>query len=81
MGLLPKKFSGKFRARPSILSLSTTADLRRRTVEPMWPFMVAGLIVAYGINAGANAMMACTTLFRLSLEVNAYSTAFGCPGR
>lgn len=26
----------------------------------MWPFMAAGLIVAYGINAGANAMMACT---------------------
>jgi ATP synthase j chain len=25
----------------------------------MWPFMVSGLIVAYAINAGANAMKAC----------------------
>ncbi|KAF7506061.1 hypothetical protein GJ744_012308 [Endocarpon pusillum] len=39
MGLLPKKFPGKF-------------------AEPMWPFMAAGLIVAWGINTGANAMMA-----------------------
>jgi ATP synthase j chain len=28
--------------------------------EPVWPFMAAGLIVAYAINAGANAMMKCT---------------------
>ncbi|ETN45516.1 uncharacterized protein HMPREF1541_09348, partial [Cyphellophora europaea CBS 101466] len=25
--------------------------------EPMTPFFVAGLIVLYGVNAGANAMM------------------------
>lgn len=61
MGLWPKKFPGKMgetvhfpTVRPQSLILSPTA-------EPMWPFMAAGLIVAWGINAGANAMMDCTT--------------------
>jgi hypothetical protein len=30
------------------------------TAEPMMPFFAAGLIVAYCVNAGANAMMQCT---------------------
>ncbi len=41
----------------------------------MWPFMVAGLIVAYGINSGAKAMMACKVHFFVDHSLNIPTTA------
>lgn len=35
-------------------------DARDDIAKPMWPFYAAGLIIAYGINAGAVAMSQCT---------------------
>lgn len=59
MGLWPKKFPGKMGTNLKIPMSTMLTSLP--VAEPMWPFMVAGLIVAYGINAGANAMMECTS--------------------
>ena len=45
-----------------------TSELTCDTAEPMIPFYVAGVVVLWGINAGANAMINCELQVRLDLE-------------
>ena len=44
------------------LCLQLTSTDTSSLAEPMMPFMAAGLIVLYAVNAGANAMMKCESI-------------------
>ncbi len=56
---IPKKYPGKFGQSPQQYVLGGSSLTQEFTAEPMLPFMAAGAIVLYAINAGANAMMKC----------------------
>ena len=61
--LLPKKFPGKFgefvTAAAGLIFQIHPLLIQSIAAEPMVPFMAAGAIVLYAINAGAKAMMHC----------------------
>ncbi|KAJ9609169.1 atp18 subunit J of the mitochondrial F1F0 ATP synthase [Cladophialophora chaetospira] len=54
----PKKFPGKLGTSSAAGDTGGNIELMCDTAEPLIPFYVAGVVVLYGINAGANAMMA-----------------------
>jgi hypothetical protein len=54
--MIPSPFKSPAYENRRIEKLTCDAS-QKLAAEPMMPFFVAGLIVLYGVNAGANAMM------------------------